>query len=72
MKSLSLFVALFACAEPSTHERSALELCGDIPTYPGVVAAFDEDTVTMSRTTYNNIVRWRDDVVDWRECVTAP
>lgn len=62
---LVLVAVLASCAD----ETTATTECGDAPLAPGWAAAFEGDTVTMSRADYENILAWRDDVSQWTTCV---
>ena len=71
MRTLLFALLLSACTDPDPGECLVpLEACGDAPSYPGAVASFEGDAVTMSRATYDGLAKWHTDVTAWRDCVS--
>lgn len=69
---LALLVALLAgCVDEPVAVAPVLERCGDAPSAPGFVAAFDGDVVTMSRATYTGITDWYDATARWQRCASS-
>jgi hypothetical protein len=52
---------------PLTYE----EACGSAPSAPGVQAALDGDTVTMTRQVYLDLLSYRTSATQWADCVSS-
>lgn len=60
-------------SEPTkqTTGEQVLEMCGPMPTAPGVAAAFDGDRVELTRDTYLKLQTYREYVTVWSVCAAT-
>lgn len=68
-------IVLAACDQPDNtpHDvgKLVVEMCGEPVNAPGWVASFNGDTTTLSTTDYVAIMKFREDITSWRDCVVS-
>lgn len=67
----AVLLAAFACTADDPRAEIRAE-CGAAPVDPGLVAAFDQGHVTMTREHFDQVSAWRDAMIAWRSCVEGP
>lgn len=70
---LLLALTLSACVtEPDPEPINPVEVCGEYPSSPGIVASFPGDgTAVMTRDMYLANEQWRTNMVRWADCMEA-